>query len=267
VFPLAAVLRPNGTFKIGTGLQYPYPYNNGEVVSSGGNPIWQGQGRQNMAQCFVSNAITPYTKSLALNSFTSNVNYTRKGDSFGGPGWQPPALSTLTFNGDLHHFSTTQVTSPSIAIMWWSGNGNVNMVGVASDNPSLNCGNSIDDCQFSSGSKPSSVLSYASQPGDIIFSNTDNADLWTPFSNKRAPFVRTDSSAKSLPQASQTYPSQLSPAGAWSDPFATFAPAGTLYPASYGNQVTFYVCSDPVTVGGGATSTEYTCYFRPDRTK
>lgn len=277
-FPLAAVLRPadGANKKIGTGLEYPFPYNDGEVLSAaaaGSSPttIWQQPERLNMASAWVDNSVYPYVKSWGIYAFSSSTNYQSPNDaSFGGAGWVAAQADQLTFNGDLHRLSTTTVASPSIAIMWWPADGQFNTLGIAATSPSLNCANTIDDCQFNPGGAPSAVLSYPSQPGDVQFLPSDpNGAPW-PFSTHKGPFVRADTSAKSAPIASAAYPTFLSPAGAWIDPYATYYTPAQLNAIAGINSYaeSSYVCTDGATVATAAlTSSMYSCFFRPDRTK
>jgi prepilin-type N-terminal cleavage/methylation domain-containing protein len=115
-FPLANVYRPdtdgsNGQGSdIGTFLGYPYPYND-IPDDAGGAAIWSTAARLNMAQCQVNNAVQPYTKSLALEESPSAKQANVFGETFTGT----PSMDGLTFNGDLHRFSTTAVTSPPFA--------------------------------------------------------------------------------------------------------------------------------------------------------
>jgi prepilin-type N-terminal cleavage/methylation domain-containing protein len=263
LFPLAGVLRPDGTGHMGMGVAYPYPYNDGEVPPTG-NTIWQTPARQAMAQAWVGNAIQPYAKSYPLDAIQSNTTYTSR--TFPGSPFAAPQLGSLTFNGDLHNYPTTSVTSPSIAIMWWAGNGQDNENGTLGTNPALNCADTVDDCQFNSGAPAGGTLAFAGYGGDVDLGDGNPNAVWSPFSNLKAPFVRTDSSAKSLPQGSELYPQYVSTAGAWSDPFVyTYTAAQGGGSSGY----SFYYCSSATVVDttGASTASDYTCYFRPDRTK
>jgi prepilin-type N-terminal cleavage/methylation domain-containing protein len=258
LFPLAAVCRPGDpSTKMATGVLVPFPYNDGEVAS--GNPIWQTPARQSMAQATAANSIQPYTKSYAIEDIQGLSVGSLSNRTFPGGTFAAPLPFSLSFNGDLHRFSTTAVTSPSIAILAWDSQGNESISGLAGSDPYLNCGNTFDDCMFNPGHTSSAVMA-TSGPADLLYDGA-NYPNYSPvaFSNKRGPFVRTDTSAKSLPQGSASYPNYVSPGGAWSDPFAEVnGPKGYYWP-----------CSDPSTVDvtGATTSTDYTCYFRPDRIK
>jgi hypothetical protein len=227
-----------------------------------------------MAQAFIGNSIVPYTKSLDIEAISGLKEFTRSGDSYPGSPFAPAADSSLSYNGLLHHFSTTGVASPSIAIMWWCGSGGDNDHGTTSANPSLNCGNTIDDCNFNSGGVASPVPAYSGTAAGLLFLNADPSNYYPVYSTHKAPFVRTDTSAKAMPQGSATYPSYLNNAGAFIDPLQSYVPDGTViggntYTSTFANSV----CSGPTTVDGSWTTaaahltTDYPCYFRPDRTK
>jgi len=266
-FPLAGVLRPAGG-KLGMGVAYPFPYNDGEITPSG-NPIWQQAARQQMAMAWVGNAIQPYTKNYGIMAFSGNNNY-NDGRTFPTTGgFAAPQYGTLTFNGLLHRYSATSVAAPSTAIMWWSGNGQDNLDGILATDPALNCSNVIDDCMFNSGAPPSAVPSaFPSAPvGDVEFIDGNPNEQLT-FSNKKAPFVRTDTSAKVLPQGSQVYPSYNS--NPWVDPYAYTYYAGGPGPGVAVEKSTgfgFSFCTDANTLATTLTKATYDCYFRPDRTK
>lgn len=232
-FPLAAVRRPDSSSSdgnkfggdLGTGLLYPYPQNTGEVTPSG-SAIWRTDpARTNMAASAVGNSVQPYAKSLPIEQITGGTEFVA-GDTWpGGTGpsgivFTGPVDNGLTYNGDLHKFPTTAVTSPSIAIMWWAGEGAINTKGITTSNPFLNCGGTVDNCMFNGGGSPSPTPEFSTYGADILFSPVDYASHpnYSPFTNHRGPFVRTDTSCKSLPQGTVAVGSQLSPAGAWSDP-------------------------------------------------
>jgi prepilin-type N-terminal cleavage/methylation domain-containing protein len=274
-YPLAAVLRPNGG-KLGTGVIVPFPQNDGEVLTAaaaGANPttLWSQPARVGMAASYAGNAVQPYIKSLVLPSLTGLTSYTDSAvTSFAGPG--ATGLSNLTFNGDLHHYSSTAVLESSIVPMWWPGLGSDNYIGQTFAEPALNCANTVDDCSFQSGANPSAggVNLYTSQPGDVLFYNADPSDTPYPYSNERGPIVRCDGSAKSYNMTAPIYPQYLSPAGAWLEPFAEYytpAISNSLYHINAWLSSSYY-CNTGSTLPPGALNVkDYTCFFRPDRTK
>jgi prepilin-type N-terminal cleavage/methylation domain-containing protein len=279
-FPLAGVLRPGGG-KLGMGVTAPYPYNDGLVLTAaaaGANPttIWDSVPRQNMAECYAPNSVQPYIKSLPLESLTGLSNVQTGSDaSFGGAGFVAPGDANLSFNGDLHHYSTTAVVESSITPMWWPGQGSINIIGHSASEPALNCANTVDDCMFNSGSSPeaggASHLLYSSQPGDILFlQSTANATPY-PYSNMRGPIVRCDGSAKSYNMNAPMYPSYLTGGGAWLEPYVEYMnPAQATAKYGIDGWVGFNdVCStgDTLWNGSGSVNDTYSCFFRPDRTK
>jgi prepilin-type N-terminal cleavage/methylation domain-containing protein len=264
-FPLAAVLRPDTNMDLAMGTLYPVPANNGDTTPSG---TWGNAPRVNMANSWVLNATQPYTKSYALLSYTSNTSYSDSSLTFPGGVWAAPQYTTLTYNGLLHRYSATAVTAPSAAILFWAGNGNTNIYGVGDASPALNCHNTVDDCMFTSGAAPSAAPLASGYPGSIFFLPVNPTTNYNVFSNKRSPFVRTDSSAKAMPQGTATSPNEINAAGAFSDPFEYLLNGITVGTTSY-NVFAYWLCSDGQTVDvNNATPTkDYVCYFRPDRVK
>jgi prepilin-type N-terminal cleavage/methylation domain-containing protein len=253
-FPLASLDYPGDGIQ--TGLSYPYPVSSNEAG-------WTSPAAQQFANSFVGNAVQPYIKSLPLEAITGNVDFTIPGLTFAAKA----EYNTLTFNGDMNGYPSTSVTSPSVAILWWAGTGNTNLLGLTSPAPYLNCGG--DNCMFNPGGLPSTVPTYKGQPADLFFLPWDPQTNFQTFSNKRSPFVRTDTSAKMLPQATDIYPNYISPAGAFTDPFALMYVNTPVGGGATSNAVATWGCSDGQTVDidGGTTATDYTCYFRPDRVK
>jgi prepilin-type N-terminal cleavage/methylation domain-containing protein len=234
------------------GLSYPFPTSSNEAG-------WTGTTLQNFANSFVSNSIQPYVKSNAMMGYTSNTNYNVPGLTFAGT----PYPSALTFNGLMNSYSNTAIANPSVAVIWWDGQGNSNVVGLASESPSLNCGGR-GACQFNPNGMPGSAAGSYGSGGDVEFLPWNPTTNYNTFSNKRSPFVRADTSAKNLAQGSVNSPNYLSSAGAWADPFAevggTYTTGGTTY-----NVYNFWECSAPTVVANAPNT--YWCYFRPDRTK
>jgi len=272
VFPLMYVLRPNGTLKLGVGLLYPVPANTGEIVS-GNNPIWQTAARVAMANCYIVNSIQPYAKSYGITELAGGKTFSISGYSWpGGAGFSAPVLSSLTPNGDLHRLSTTVVSNPSVVPLWWPGNGSDNFKGVNAPSPSLNCADTVvDNCMFNAGGAPSSTAAYtpvSSVGGDTLFLSYDLSMNFEPYSNKKGPIVRTDTSAKATPIASALYPAYINAAGAFTDPYATIYAPGVAGPASLGWIPANWSCKDGSTPDQGSDVTgDYSCFFRPDRAK
>ena len=268
-FPLAAVMRPAGG-KIGSGVGMPFPYNDVPYPQA----TWSTDARKNMAAAFWANAIFPYVKAGGLYELAGAPGVKLSPyDTFVYPGAAAPMNDALMFNGDLHRYSATAVVSPSLAVLAWPGNGKENMIGRALTNPVLNCGGTIEDCQFNPGGNPSgtyySTATWASQGGDIQFvDGTNNPTYWV-FNSHKMPIVRTDSSAKAAPVGLAAYPAYQT--NGFSDPFVYVWNDGKgIDPTgSYGPWLA--PCIDGSTEANILTITDltgtYACYFRPDRSK
>jgi prepilin-type N-terminal cleavage/methylation domain-containing protein len=294
--PLAAVLRPdtNGSNgaggSIGTNLAYPFPYND---WPQGGPPaskstVWNTPERQNMAACFVHNAVNVYAGSLSLQAVAGsnygdyfNVFYPKYPDTFGGPG--VPQDSGVTFNGDLHRYNSTAIPDTTKVVEWWCGNGNYGFHGRTAVNPSLNCGETIgpDSCLFVTGNSPNQGVYSPGYPDSKIGEEIQSSSAgllpesqWI-YPSKKSPVVKVDSSVKVLPQGTAVDPNFVSKGGygPWSDPWAMVAngsePASPYCPYIAGGG--FYgaiLCKDANTVMTGTNNVgAYSCYFRIDRIK
>lgn len=263
VFPLAAVVRPtggcNGTNpKIGTGVAAPFPYNDDPYPQA----TYQCAGRLNFAASYWANAIYPYVKSTGIYSSPVAQNYLLE-SSDGVPSWgATPGIDNLDYNGMLHHLSSSSVYSASLAVLAWPGQGNLQLEGRCSASPSLNCGNTVDDCTFTPGGSPSAANLYpATSNSESLFyvDNTATQSMWQ-FGTHRLPIVRCDSSAKAAPVGSAIKPAYVNQVGAFTDPMANVTTTG----GPWGT----WDCNGPQTVYSGSNYTNtYWCYFRPDRTK
>jgi len=254
-FPLAQVLRPNGGL-MGTGVGFPFPYNDDPYPQA----TWATAARENMANSYWANAVYPYTKSIGLYSSSTSTGILLSA-SDGVPSWAAtPGSDDLTYNGLLHHMSTTSVASPSIAVLafpWISEY----LTGRGSVDPVLNCGGTIDDCQFNPGAPPAATPSITSSVYSASVFFYDGGSMWQ-YGTHGMPYVRTDTSAKAAPTGSATQPSFVNSAGAFTDPMSEVLPNGSPYG--------WWQCTGPSTVlpaGSGNYANTYWCYFRPDRTK
>lgn len=262
VFPLAAVLRPTGgcnggNAKIGTGVGMPFPANDDPYPQA----TWACAGRINMAQSYWVNAMYPYVKSTGIFSSPVSTN-TLLSATDGVPSWgATPGVDNMDYNGHLHHLSSSAVYSASLAVFMWPGQGSEQLVGRATSSPSLNCGNTIDDCLFNPGGAASAVNLYtATNNSESLFYVDNGTQSEWEFGTHRLPIVHCDSSAKAAPVGSAIYPSYINTAGAFSDPMADVGKVGQPYGT--------WDCSGPSTVYQGSNYTNtYWCFFRPDRTK
>ena len=259
VMPLAFVLRPNGG-KIGIGVGVPIPSNNGLPAP------WPTDGRINMANSMWMNAIQPYMKSYELLMLPGAPTMPMfAADTFTtGPGINTPKDGSLTMNGLMHRMSATSIESPSVAVLAWPGQGKVNFHGRLNANPALDCGNTIDDCQFNPSGAASAVPLYGSTTGgdhSVFYYGPTYNSFWTY--GKRMPIVRADSSAKVVPIGTVIDPNVAAPESGFTDPLAV---VGTDGGNNTGN-IGYWGCDtgDHATTDGNAH--QYWCYFRPDRVK
>ncbi len=264
VMPLAFVLRPNGG-KIGIGVGMPLPANNG-VQNPAGSGIWQTPGRIEMASATWFNAIQTYMKStelLMLPGAPTSTMFTT--DTFiSGAGISAPKDGSLTMNGFMHRYSATAVASPSVAVLAWPGQGKINFHGRLNANPALDCGNTVDDCQFNPGGGASAVPLYGTASGGdhgVWYYGPTYNSYWTY--GKRMPIVRVDSSAKVVPVGSVVQPNVGAPDSGFTDPFAEIGPDGGIGDGNVG----YWGCDTGDHAATDAGADQYWCYFRPDRTK
>jgi hypothetical protein len=257
---LAAVVRPSDpNCKIGTGVAAPFPYNDDP------NPPATNAtaARMNFAASYWANAIYPYVKSTGIYSSPVAQNFLLE-SSDGVPSWgATPGIDNLDYNGMLHHLSSSSVYSASLAVLAWPGQGNLQLEGRCSASPSLNCGNTVDDCTFTPGGSPSAMTLYSAvSNSESLFyvDSTTTQSMWQ-FGTHRLPIVRCDSSAKAAPVGSAIKPAYVNQVGAFTDPMANVTTTG----GPWGT----WDCSGPQTVYSAGTdyTNTYWCYFRPDRTK
>jgi len=250
-FPLAMAKRPESpTSNWGVGLLHPTP------ADALGDAIWSTPGRVAMAQTSWANSIQPYAKNYDLLNVQGLTEFRVAGEVIRVGA--TPKSTTLTMNGLLHAYTAGGVTSPSVAIMLWPGQGGVSAFARHSANPALNCGGSVD-CRFNPSGPPSTTQTNASYGNDAMFVTSANASVWV-FSKRRSPIVRTDTSAKSVVVGNTISPNAIEfGPGIYSDIYARVDSAG--------KNAAFWKCgsgSTPSNVVWDPTS-NYTCNFRPDR--
>lgn len=143
-----------------------------------------------------SNSVYPYLQNYGVYACPSgrqvkidNVNYSETG------GISPREVS-YTYNGHLHSFPATGVTSPSELILSWEGRGKVAVLGFALSQPTLACTQPIT-------SSVPCVYRPASLPPGAMFVLLGTA--W--IHNKGANFTFCDSHAKWRRLGAQTIPS------------------------------------------------------------
>jgi len=246
-FALGWSRRADGSYRYGT--VHPTPA--GTVLTGGWNdPVIVEQNKTSWA-----NSMQPYTKSWALYELAGqNRGYYDNAATDFSNTIKPEAIG-INFNGLMHTLSSSAITSPSVAILFWAGQGTQSTVGRSLANPALNCVGTADGCRFnpngravSSGADGWQSTSYSSNRGGY--------KVW--LHTKGVPMVRTDSSAKHMKVGTTEPPSPMQPAsGAYKDPYSLVTGGGTGW--------NYWGCADG---GDGAATTPYQyyhCYFRPDR--
>lgn len=253
IYPLAAVLRPGGG-TIGVGVGYPFPYNDGAYPAA----TWLLPERENMAQSFWANAVMPYIKNAGvfqIDGASNGLMFTQDGT------WSvTPYDSGLTYNGLFHHLGGSAVNQPSNAVLMWPGNGNANTIGRAQATPQLNCGGTIDDCQFNPGGHASATPLYPpSSYSESLYYYGPVYDTYWMYNGHRMPIVHADTSAKMVPVGLSVTPGEQT--NPFVDPLVNVTASGIATGFTWD-------CSDGSTLYTGSNySNTYWCYFRPDRTK
>lgn len=246
-------LFPFGTLMYGgryyTGYLVPYPA--GSVAG------WTSPALIQAANLHWTNSIQPYTKNNEIER-GGEVNGDI-GDVY--PAGAPaPGYSGLTFNGFMQHMSTTQLDSPSDAVLLWGGSGNTTYKGRGSSNPELNCNATPlgGTCRFNPSSYPDGTATQGNA-GSTYRASGSGYKPWTW--GKTAPIVRADTSAKSRHIGVIEAKSSADPErnyDVWGDPFNRVYPSAPSYGFGY------YGCN----VGDNSDSdigVFYHCFFRPDR--
>ncbi len=237
IYPLAMSQRPDGTYRAVTG--HPIPYN-----SLPTDATWGTAAGLNSANVYWANSVQPYTKNWGLFELPG------KRTVFGGAAAdQPvnPAISGFTYNGLMHTVSASEIQSPSILPILWTGNGDTQTRARAFTNPALNCGTPNQPCRFNPNGPPQSTFTpILGTFASVNFGGWDGNTAWV-FA-RQAPMVRADTSAKTMNVARTIAPGQNQ--DAYNDPFNSASATGV--PASLWN------C-------GSSAQSAYWCYFRPDR--
>jgi hypothetical protein len=228
----------------------------GTVTPMPGNSLtdapWNDPRRIDNANVMWANATQPYVKNYDLHQLNGQTPAPPTTQTLAAG--VPKTASGVSMNGLLHTLSTTEIESPSIAVMLWPGSGNKSIEQRSWANPALNCATPNLDCRFNPGGAPQSTFSTSiSAYGSVTYRYTASNSRWI-WSNRSYPFVRTDSSAKFQPAARTIAPAQNQ--DPYNDPFNQFNPAT--------GGSSFWLCRQS---GLTTDSSYYHCYFRPDRTQ
>jgi len=167
-----------------------------------------------------SNTIAPYTKSYGLLAGPGLPNVDVYGYPTSGNAGQlaPPALSNLTFNGLLHHWSATAIAAPSQLPLIWEGRGKGNAIGASLSNPALQCAVGTDQCIYVPAT---STCSTPLGAAFVIYNS-----MWEY--SKGANFTFCDTSAKFRKLGATLAPSDTDYR---TDPYTKYNSVG--YPAQY----------------------------------
>jgi len=239
-FPRAFTIRADGTARWNT--VHPVPHN-WKTQADG----WEQPAIQAENAGFWANALYPYTKNWGIYDGTGFSKYrsTPADDAdFANPNKPAqPASINITYNGILHTLSSSEITSPSVAVLFWEGHGKAAHEGRTITNPTMKCNGTgpATGCRFN-------PTGYG-MPGVTGFAS---AWFWTPPAGTTAwafgrgqNTSRTDTSAKFQTMVAST---------SWSPTSGPFAGM-----AANGAPQTMWGCRPD------AAAPFYYCFFRPDR--
>lgn len=199
-----------------------------------------------------ANALQPYTKSWALQDSTGFTKFrsgTTDDPDFANPNKPAqPASNNMTFNGLMHTLSTTEMASPSVAVLFWQGYGKSAHDGRTISNPALRCSGPGDasGCRFNPSDFPMAGVTGSTFGSAWFWPGPAGTSAWCYGRGFNA--SRSDTSAKFQNATAST---SYSPA---SGPFAAMAANGA--PQS------MWGCRP---AGSAASVPYYGCIFRPDR--
>ena len=245
---------PNGNFRYNrtwyNGLIVPSPAN---VVTSGG---WNSAALIAAGQNVVGNSMLPYTKNLDIFATPGGLD-TNVGDTFVGK----PKPENLEMNGLMSQLNGSTIESPSVAVLFWGGLGNVNLIGRTFVNPQLRCtDNTQDTCRFAAGGPPQS--GKADGDNDAFYGVGNFNSGYRPFFYTHGvPIVHSDTSAR-YKKVGNVESSTAYTTACQKDPFAQVYPTNGVWGFSYwtasrGDVTNCETDNDPW---------QYTAFFRPDKT-
>ncbi|HWD37296.1 MAG TPA: hypothetical protein VG944_00475 [Fimbriimonas sp.] len=232
------------------GLITPCP---ADVVANGG---WNDPGLIESGKNIVGNSILIYTKNQDIFDVpgATRVNI---GDVFNGT----PTPSNLTFNGDMSQLNSSAVDSPSVAVLWWGGQGTTTVMGRTAANPQLNCQDPTQDsCRWNNGGPPQSGLPDGLN--DFFFGYNNFDPSYVPyFYGHGVAFVHADTSAKWRRVGNVESTTSYS-VSCETDPFAQ------VFKDSTGYEFTYFTASrgDVHDCSADVAPWQYVGYFRPDKT-
>jgi len=240
VFPLAFSALSDGTWRYNT--LHPIPTG---AVNTGG---WDTAAGMEASGQVWANSLQPYMKNYGLFELPGK---SKKGlnETF----VKTPAQMGLDYNGFFHSLNASQIAAPSIAVLAWPGNGDINITGRSAPNPILRC-TAAGPCLFNPSGPPQPGLTSA----QVVYGGWDLTESYWVY-GRTMPVVRTDSSAKSVNPGTVVDPSFTS--DPWHTPWAGVSATGQA--KSYWAQC---APGNPAPVATPANA-QYWCFFRPDRTE
>ncbi|MCG9894786.1 MAG: prepilin-type N-terminal cleavage/methylation domain-containing protein, partial [Fimbriimonadaceae bacterium] len=145
----------------------------------------------NVRRTFFLNNLRPYIKNEAIQRDPMSIAFNGQGRLV--PSVKPAGLGfySYTYNGLLHDFNASAVTSPSTTPLFWNGRGRAAFIGAGYVNPYLNCPDSNTPCRYlppgpcdnTNGSRAfisqnSQGTGYNLHGNGIIFTMTDSSAKW-----------------------------------------------------------------------------------------
>lgn len=237
LFPRAYTTRADGSFRYST--VHPIPEN----WKSASGDVWTTAAVQQENAGYWANAVAKYAKNWAIfddTGFPLTANSADAADFAATNKPAQPATINFTYNGLLHSMSSSEVTSPSVAVLYWEGNGKGSMSGRAISNPALVCnGTTGSPCKFNAGDYP---MAGASGGWGSTWFWVTGQPAWVFGHGMNV--SETDTHAKYFQVSNATSPD-----------------GGMFAIDASGNPTSMWGCD--------LTGAEpyYACFFRPDRTK
>ena len=243
-FPVSMGIRQDGSYAWATLTPFP----SGWFDDGGG---WSGPSGINQSGTHWINSTQPYIKSGGITEVQGAQTAQAVAGDFTKPRLKQPYAMGLSMNGLMSTISSTEVASPSNAVLLWSGFGKLNFSGRALTNPNLQCtGTAGATCRFTADALPQAGM--GGQYGDgwfwgtASFANPANFAPPAALSTNKTIVVGTDSSARLVNVTKPGVTGQLDP----NTIFTSTAPTG--------NPTDMKACRKT------ANGVYYTAFFRPD---
>jgi len=220
-------------------------------------PAWKKDG----VDTFVFNSIMPYMKNIQILECPGGVKLTTTGTYGPASGVQPAGLSyvTYTYNGLVHGYANSAMTSPSDVPVFWHGHGRRSLYGFGYASPWLAC-DSNNPCRYvgpasgcstaantAGGYTTRTGAGTGNKQGVNVFSGglvISKADTSTKFRRLASP---GDTAQRTDPRTDPwaRYDAGYSPRGRWWDRFGC-------YPYMFRPDYDFATAEPAVYVDGGA---------------